>query len=317
MGGTLNCVDSAWGGSYYSHNLLSCRRRSAGTRAAAGAEQLFMARKLRIAAIGSVVVTALVATILGGTYYAARQVRPFYEQALRIEPEVLERGSRELESSATALYSDAKHAGHWQALFTAEQINGWLATQLAENAGGQLPANIRDPRVAITPNVLTLGFRTSSGGVETVISVDAAVSLTEQGAVAIRLIAVRAGALPLPVLQLADELADACQKLKLPVRWTQQEGKPVALVEIQASEPVYVDDIQLDENQLYVAGHTENDRDNSTAADAGGNSHEKADCNVGLEKYELRLTPKKGRSALEIARRQSTQPATDDKSAER
>ena len=198
-------------------------------------------------------------------------------------PQVLERGSRELESRATALYSDAKQVGHWQALFTAEQINGWLATQLAENAAGELPTNIRDPRVAIAPDVLTLGFRTSSGGVETVISVDAAVSLTEQGAVAIRLIAVRAGALPLPVLQLADELADACQKLKLPVRWTQQDGKPVALVEIRASEPVYVDDIQLDEGQLYVAGHTETDRDNSTAIDASGHSHEKADCNVGLE----------------------------------
>jgi hypothetical protein len=276
-----------------------------------------MARKLRIAAIGSVVVTTLVVAILGGAYYAARQVRPFYEQALRIDPEVLERGSRELESRATALYSDAKQTGHWQALFTAEQINGWLATQLAENAGGDLPTNIRDPRVAIAPDVLTLGFRTSSGGVETVISVDAAVSLTEHGAVAIRLIAVRAGALPLPVLQLADELANACQKLKLPVRWTRQEGKPVALVEIQASEPVYVDDIQLDKDQLYVAGHTENDRDNSTAADAGGKSNSKTNCEVGLRAYELRLTPKNGRSALEIARRQSTQPATDEKSAER
>ena len=105
--------------------------------------------------------------------------------------------------------------------------------------------------------MLTLGFRTTSGGVETVISVDASVSLTEEGAVAIRLISVRAGALPLPVLQLADELADACQKLKLPVRWTQQDGKPVALVEIRTTEPVYVDAIQLDEGQLYVAGHTE------------------------------------------------------------
>ena len=63
------------------------------------------------------------------------------------------------------------------------------------------------------------------------ISADAAVSLTDDGSVAIQLIAVRAGALPLPVLQLADELAGACQKLNLPVRWTRQDGKPVALVE--------------------------------------------------------------------------------------
>jgi hypothetical protein len=269
-----------------------------------------MARKIRIAAIGSLVVTALVVAILAGAYYATRQIRPFYAEALQIEPEVLQRGSRELESRATALYSDAKQIGHWQALFTAEQINGWLATQLAENANTQLPSSIRDPRVAIARDVLTLGFRTTSGGVETVISVDAAVSLTDQGAVAIRLISVRAGALPLPVLQLADELAAACKKMKLPVRWTTQNGKPVALVEIQSSEPVYVDDIQLDKDQLYVAGHTATDRSKSASSDL----HDRprgGECGINLSDYELRLTPKDDRSGLELARRPESKRAID------
>jgi hypothetical protein len=261
-----------------------------------------MARKVRIAAIGTLIATALIAATLGGAYYAARQVRPFYEQALQIEPEVLERGGRELESRATALYSDAKQVGRWQALFTAEQINGWLATQLAENAGGQLPTNIRDPRVAIARDLLTLGFRTSSGGVETVISVDAAVSLTEQGSIAIRLVSVRAGALPLPVLQLADELAEACKKLKVPVQWTRQGGNPVALVEIHAGEPMYVDDIQLDDNQLYVAGHTGTDKAN-TALDSRSKSRSSGECHVNLNDYELRLTPNDEHSALQLSHR--------------
>ncbi len=110
-----------------------------------------MARKFRIAAIGSLTVTALLVAFLGGAYYAAQQVQPYYEQALRIEPAALEQGSRELESRATALYSDVKQIGHWQALFTVEQINGWLATQLAADKGGELPANMRDPRIAIAP----------------------------------------------------------------------------------------------------------------------------------------------------------------------
>jgi hypothetical protein len=262
-----------------------------------------MARKVRIAAIGSVVVAALAAAILGTAYYAVQQVRPFYQQALQIEPEVLERGSRELESRATALYSDAQQRGEWQALFTSEQINGWLATQLAQNSEGQLPTNIRDPRIALAKDVLTLGFRTTSGGVETVISADAAVSLTENGAVAIQLIAVRAGALPLPVLQLADELADACQRLKLPVRWTRQDGKPVALVEIQTSEPIYVDAIKLNDGQLYVAGHTGTDHGGAIATSAVGEPQAKSETKPALDDYELRLTPKSAESGLEIARR--------------
>jgi hypothetical protein len=247
---------------------------------------------------------------LGGAYYAAQQVRPFYEQALHIEPEVLERGSRELESVATALYSDAKKAGQWQAAFTAEQINGWLAVQLVDNLDIELPSRVRDPRVAISPDRLTLGFRTTSGGVDTVVSVDAGVFLTEDGAVAIRLMSVRAGALPLPVLQLADEIADACQNLELPVRWTRQEGQPVAIVELHSDPSTdkrhfFIDAIDLHNGELYVAGHTE--------VGAVGNSppepiqSPESDCrDIALDEFELRITPRDERSALEVARRSNT-----------
>jgi hypothetical protein len=268
-----------------------------------------MARKLRIAALCTSVLTAFVFLVLGGAYYAARQVRPFYQQALGIKPEVLERGSRELESRATALYSDARQGGKWHALFTSEQINGWLAIQLAENQDSGAPSNIRDPRVAISPEVLTLGFRTVSGAVETVISVDASVFVTEEGAVAIRLMSVRAGALPLPVMQLADEIAATCGRLSLPVRWTQHDGQPVAIVELHSDPSTqerqfYIDAIEFGDGEMYVAGHTEvaaaiTGKTPKTASPA---SHVERE--LALDDYELRLTPGDRRSALEVAKRQ-------------
>jgi hypothetical protein len=280
-----------------------------------------MSRKLRIAAAGTLAVGAIVAALLGGAYYAAQQVRPFYVQALEIKPEVLERGSRELESRATALYSDARQQGQWQALFTAEQINGWLATQLAANKeDSQVRTNIRDPRVAITKDALTLGFRTTSGGVETVVSVDANVFLTDEGSVAIRLLSVRAGALPLPVMRLADELATACQRLSLPVRWTQQNGEPVALVEMHndgnTDDPqLFIDTIELGESELYVAGHTElesGDGHQSTpiAQRRTKGDKEQTESNFALDDYELRLTPRNKEGALQVARRNAP-PAAD------
>ena len=290
-----------------------------------------MARKLRIAAICTSVATAVLILVVGGAYYAARQVNPFYEQALRLEPEVAQRGSRELESRATALYSDARQAGQWHALFTAEQINGWLAVQLDENQcsdenqesgekqeggdkqEGSVPSNIRDPRVAIAPGVLTLGFRALSHGMDTVVSVDAAVFLMEEGSVGIRFLSVRAGSLPLPVMQLADELATACQELKLPVRWTQQDGQPVAIVEIHSDKSsdrhFFVDSIELGEGELYVAGHTEVGNATSRPSPKVAGASKSIDAEIALDDYELRLTPRNRRSALEVARR-STRPRT-------
>jgi hypothetical protein len=281
-----------------------------------------MARRIRIAAVGSLAAGAVLVVVLGGAYYAARQVRPFYEQALQIEPEVLKRGSRELESRATALYSDARQQGQWHALFTSEQINGWLATQLAENEAGELPTNLRDPRVAIAPDVLTLGFRTTSKGVDTVISVDASVFLTDEGAVAIRLMSVRAGALPLPVLPLADEIAAACKELSLPVRWTQQDGLPVAVVEIQSDSSTekrqfYIDSIDLGEGELYVAGHTEMRDSAAQTLQRVAGPRVTASQEFEMADYELQLTPSDERSALKIARRPSGKDSENAKTRNR
>jgi hypothetical protein len=153
--------------------------------------------------------------------------------------------------------------------------------------------------------------------VETVISVDASVFVTDDGAVAVRLMSVRAGALPLPVMQLADEIAATCERLSLPVRWTQQDGQPIAIVELHSDPSTeerqfFIDTIEFSEGEMYVAGHTE------VAAPIPGPgkspkiavpiSQQKAE--LVLDDYELRLTPRDRRSALEVARRQGKRAKT-------
>lgn len=220
-----------------------------------------MARKRRILVIALLAVTSLVAAALGGVYAAMGRVRPFYAEALRLDPQSLETGSRELESRATALYSEARRPGPWRAAFTADQINGWLALKLTELYAGALPDDISEPRVAIGDGHITLGFRARHGGVETVVSADAAVLLTDDGDVAIRLHSVHAGSLPFPVMQVADDVSQACQELSLPVRWTQDNGQPVALIDVNQSygkrtKQLFLDAVELRDGAIYLAGHT-------------------------------------------------------------
>jgi hypothetical protein len=230
-----------------------------------------MARKFRIAAIVVFTVFGVAAVALGSVYWAMGRIRPFYAKAIQLDPQTLETGSRELESRATALYSEARQPGEWQAAFTAEQINGWLALKLAEVYGDALPKEISQLRVAIDDDRFTLGFRARRGGVDTVVSADAAVMLTEQGEIAIRLLSVEAGTLPLPVMQIADEVSRACQELQLPVRWTQEAGQPVALVDVNGdasnSRQIHLDTVELRDGTLYLAGHTV--RDAAEVADVG------------------------------------------------
>jgi hypothetical protein len=276
-----------------------------------------MARIYCIAAIAVLVAVASVAALLGGAYYAARQEQPYYEEALRAEPEALQRNGKELESRASVLYSDVKQVGQWRALFTDEQINGWLATQLVTILGGKMPDEMRDPRIATAPNKLTLGFRTRTKGVESVISVSASMLVTEFGDIGIRFESARAGALPLPVMAFADQLAATCKQAKLPVRWTNQNGYPIAIVAIASkaasdSRDFFVDSIELRTGEMYVAGHTvavnrvSEDTQSRTKSKRG---HKK---NVAMADYELRLTPNSDHAALQIARRPDEKAGDED-----
>jgi hypothetical protein len=155
--------------------------------------------------------------------------------------------------------------------FTAEQINGWLATQLRDSGQGDADgsertdlaaADVREPRVAISPGVITLGFKTTQSGVDTVVSVDAVVFLTESGDVAVKLVIVRAGALLLPLGIVADELSAACERMSLPVLWSENDAQPVAMIRVGSLADARdarwsIDALELTEGEVFVAGHTE------------------------------------------------------------
>ena len=92
-----------------------------------------MSRRLRLTLwIGCIVPVVLIA-VLVGVFLALRYEPKFYREALAVEPEVQEKGSDEMLQRTAALVSNVRKPGKWQARFTAEQINGWLAVDFVKN----------------------------------------------------------------------------------------------------------------------------------------------------------------------------------------
>ena len=110
-----------------------------------------------------IVAIAALAVILGGgalaIYRATHATPKFYEQALARDPASQKQASEEFLQQATALASDVEQNDRWQIVFTAEQINGWLAVDVPENLPDVIPKEVRDPRVAISPGEATLACR--------------------------------------------------------------------------------------------------------------------------------------------------------------
>ena len=218
-----------------------------------------MPRRIRLILAFATLVGLSTAMTLGFALRALRQVQPFYAAALEVESR--EDAGRKLESSVAALYSDAVQQSDWQAAFAETAVNGWLASAWPEKYAELLPATILEPRVAFSEGECKLGFRYQSEGLNTVLSVRIAAFVSERDELAVRILSAHAGTLPIPLTKIIQPMSELARKQQLPLRWSQIEGDPVALIPLQdilstETERRQVDAIELHPGELVLAGKT-------------------------------------------------------------
>lgn len=197
--------------------------------------------------------------LLAWGYWAARRVPSFYAAAVAVPKEThLEAGERLLENAA-ALASNVQKIGQWQAIFTTEQLNGWLATQLDATFPGLFPDYLADPRVTVGPEGVLFGCRYLKGDVETVVSLKAELHINEANVLKVRLSHARAGAFPLPLGNILQGVTRAAAEAKVQLSWLQAGGDPVAVIKLHPSDDkayYRLEKLELGENEVFVAGYT-------------------------------------------------------------
>ena len=214
---------------------------------------------LRTARRVAIIVLVAAAIIGFFVYRALKHVPEFYEKAMKVGRQDLEVANDKMLREVAGLVSDVKREGRWQVVFTAEQINGWLAVELARKRPDLLPSGLSDPRVSITKNGMTIAAKYHSAVVDTVVSLGVDVYRSESGGIALRVQRVRAGRLPLPLGRILDEVSRATNRLEWEVRWGQEDGDPVALISLpRPQDPrekiVEIDAIELDDGVIRLAG---------------------------------------------------------------
>jgi uncharacterized protein YpmS len=195
-------------------------------------------------------------------YRSSQQEPEFYRQSLKIEPaKAAERSDRMLQR-ATALASEVKEKPKWHAVFTADEINGWLAVDLVKNHARSLPPDLRDPRVSIAPGELTIACKLQRGGFKSVVSLTIDAYLSGPGEIAVEIKKFRAGRLPLPLGEVLEQMSAAARRAAIPLLWRQKDGNPVALISLPAmadekNRVIHVENLTLEQGEIYVAGTTE------------------------------------------------------------
>lgn len=218
-----------------------------------------MRRIVKITSLVAVAVLLLVGIAVLSIYQASKSVPEFYQTAVAIEPQEQEDERDAFVARATALASDLQAQGRWQSLFSAEEINAWLALELSTNYPELLPAEMRDPRISITAEGATLGCHYKSGDIDSVVTVTFEAYLHSPHVVAIRISHARAGALPVPLGLILDGISSVARDLNLRLEWRKAQGDPVALITLPPlgdgpHESMRLDSIELRDGELFVAG---------------------------------------------------------------
>jgi hypothetical protein len=106
---------------------------------------------VRLALVLVLLATAGVALLLTAAYRATQHVPAFYQAALVERPVEQKAAADQLERQVLELHNEARKPGRWEARFSQDQINGWLAADLPVKFPGALPEGVSAPRVAIEP----------------------------------------------------------------------------------------------------------------------------------------------------------------------
>jgi hypothetical protein len=222
-----------------------------------------MKRWIRLMAIIAASLLAIGLIVAVWLWRTTRYVPEFYEAAVQASPPNVTAEVEGLREEFSELRGDASRPGGWNAEFTDDQINAWLIQQLMVDYPSLLPQGVSDPRVVIREGRLLAAARFRNEHFDTVVSVELTAELTPQpNVLAVRLMNLKAGALPLPIGSLIDGLTQEAAKRSLDLRWQSDDTGNVALVTIPSDHPKYphkpviVESIRFAEGTLIIEGIT-------------------------------------------------------------
>jgi hypothetical protein len=158
------------------------------------------------------------------------------------------------------LRNDICNEPSWEAVFTDQEVNAWLAEDLVTHFADQLPPEVRDPRVLFELDRITLAFLLKQGGVQSVITVIARPRVPGGNTVELTLEKIRAGILPVPADHVLDRIIEYARYHGVDAEWTRKEGYPVVLMRYTPNlerEDVLLEELQIRTGQIRLAGRSD------------------------------------------------------------
>ncbi len=220
-----------------------------------------LSKRWKIAiALGGVLLLAPVAGWLALTY-EPRYYRDMVP--LGLPREQIEGRAKHFVAQSLQLRNDICNEPTWEAVFSDEEVNAWLADDLVTHFADQLPPEVSEPRVLFESGRVILAFRLDRGAFSSVITVVARPRIPADNTVELTLEKIRAGILPVPADRVLDRIIERGMIYGVDATWRKVDGYPVVQLRYTPDvnrEDVRLDDVDVRAGRIRLAGRSDRAR---------------------------------------------------------
>lgn len=210
--------------------------------------------------VAGVVLVVCAFMIPAGVWLCLSHEPDFYRAMRSVPNDRRKKGARQFVAQSIQLRNDIINEERWEAMFSDQEVNAWLAEDLVTQFADQIPAGVREPRVAFEPDRAILAFRLDEGPFRSVVWVVVHVRVPEPNLVALTIEKIRAGVLPVPADQILERIAQHARDRGIDVRWEREAGLPVAKIRYQPHlerRDVVLEQCQILDGHLRLVGRSE------------------------------------------------------------
>jgi len=184
----------------------------------------------------------------------------YYREIVNLPRRDREANAKQFVTSSLQLSNDIRNESLWEAVFSDQEVNAWLAQDLLTHFAEHIPPEVREPRVIFETDRIVLAFRYEQLGVETVITVIAKPRVPRDNLLELTIESVRAGILPVYADGVFDRIVGHARSKGIDVSWKRRDGYPVVSLFYSPNpqrNDVRLENLQLRTGQIRLAGRSE------------------------------------------------------------
>lgn len=183
----------------------------------------------------------------------------FYRNVAVLSPEKRQSEAKKFVAQGLQLRNDIVNEPKWEAAFTDEEVNAWLAEDLLTHFASQIPEGVHEPRVVFELDRVNLGFQLDQGPLRSVVWIVARVAVPGENELALTIEKIRAGIVPISAENLLERITKTAQERGLDLRWEHDGENPVAIVKYTPHlkrHDVVLERLQVLAGQIRLAGRS-------------------------------------------------------------